>query len=408
MPNLTISGDLSIDDIAAALTAKFPQKNIRVDKANEEAEGKTPHQSKEVVISYSATADQLQYLKQLLERKTKDMKDMEANSQKALQSVTQFQQQQKALLEEFIALHQKYDDQKLGLIDILWGPCTLHNPALKNISKLEDPATCLETEAQVGAYMMGDELGSGQFATVRHCYKATTKNEIYAIKIIKKDRITTYLSLTRLSDEVGLLKKMQNQFVIGVKDTIQTPKNFYIVTEKGGSDMFEFFDNYDDGVPEPWAKDIMACVLITVNACHEAGVCHRDLKPENILISFDTKAGAVTSFKLCDFGLGSEFVPGVLLSDFCGSPGFFCPEMITQGTYYGDKADIWSISGIVLELLLGNERFTNYWMGSYQYEIMQNKEKFTKAIQNTVAKLPDRLPSKGDQKDFILQVSNCC
>ena len=80
--------------------------------------------------------------------------------------------------------------------------------------------------------------------------------------------------------------------------------------------------------------------------------------------------------------------------------------MITQGTYYGDKADIWSISGIVLELLLGNERFTNYWMGSYQYEIMQNKEKFTKAIHNTVAKLPDRLPSKGDQKDFILQVGN--
>ena len=74
--------------------------------------------------------------------------------------------------------------------------------------------------------------------------------------------------------------------------------------------MFEFFDNYDDGVPEPWAKDIMACVLISVNACHEAGVCHRDLKPENILISFDTKKGAVTSFKLCDFGLGAPFTPG--------------------------------------------------------------------------------------------------
>ena len=101
---------------------------------------------------------------------------------------------------------------------------------------------------------MGDELGSGQFAAVRHCCRVTDRNDVYAIKIIKKERITTYLSLTRLSDEVGLLKKLQNQYVIGIRDTIQTGKHFYIVTEKGGADMFEFFDEYDDGVPEPWAK----------------------------------------------------------------------------------------------------------------------------------------------------------
>ena len=33
--------------------------------------------------------------------------------------------------------------------------------------------------------------------------------------------------------------------------------------------------------------------------------------------------------------------------------GFFCPEMITHGSYYGDKSDVWSIGGIMLELILG-------------------------------------------------------
>jgi serine/threonine protein kinase len=169
--------------------------------------------------------------------------------------------------------------------------------------------------------------------------------------------------------------------------------------------MFEFFDEYDDGVPEPWAKDIMACVLISVNACHEVGVCHRDLKPENILISFDTKKQCVVSFKLCDFGLGSEFDAKVPLTDFCGSPGFFCPEMITHGCYFGDKADVWSMCGIMLELILGNERFTSFWMGAYEYEVMQSKDRFTKEIQATVKKLPERLPFTGDLKDFILQFS---
>ena len=27
--------------------------------------------------------------------------------------------------------------------------------------------------------------------------------------------------------------------------------------------------------------------------------------------------------------------------------------MITQGAYYGDKSDVWSIGGIMLELILG-------------------------------------------------------
>ena len=224
--SITITGDLNVDAIGELLKKGFPDKSVRVDKANEQASQAQAQaangNAKELLVQYSATPDQLQYLKALVERKTKDMKDMEANSQKALQSIQTFQQQQKALLDEFIALHQKYDDQKLALIDILWGPSCIHDPAMKNIPLIENMTTFTENGEQVGAYLLGDELGSGQFATVRHCCKAAAKTEIYAIKIIKKDRITTYLSLSRLSDEVGLLKKMQNQFVIGVKDTIQT------------------------------------------------------------------------------------------------------------------------------------------------------------------------------------------
>jgi hypothetical protein len=234
--SITVSGELSIDDIAGILQKQFPDKTVRVDKGNEanvqQQQGPPPGNAKELVVQYSTTTDQLQYLKALLERKTKDMKDMEANSQKALQSIQTFQQQQKALLDEFIALHQKYDEQKLALIDILWGPACNHDPAMKNIPLIEN-SSFVETNDQVGNYLMGDELGSGQFAAVRHCCKASNKSEIFAIKIIKKERITTYLSLTRLSDEVGLLKKLQNPFVIGIRDTIQTPKHFYIVTEKG-------------------------------------------------------------------------------------------------------------------------------------------------------------------------------
>jgi serine/threonine protein kinase len=35
--------------------------------------------------------------------------------------------------------------------------------------------------------------------------------------------------------------------------------------------------------------------------------------------------------------------------------------MITHGSYYGDKSDVWSIGGIMLELILG---------GSYKDEML--------------------------------------
>lgn len=110
-----------------------------------------------------------------------------------------------------------------------------------------------------------------------------------------------------------------------------------------------------------------------------------------------------TDLKLCDFGLSSKFSPKLPLSDFCGSPGFFAPEMIIEGIYYGDKADVWSTGCILLELILGHERFCDAWMSAYDYDVLQDKAKFTAAITATVDKLPSYLEFSDHLNDFTLQ-----
>ena len=62
---------------------------------------------------------------------------------------------------------------------------------------------------------------------------------------------------------------------MSVKDVVQTMDNLYIITEKGGRDLFESFDDNPDGVPESWAKEVIVCVLKAVLYCHEQGICHR-------------------------------------------------------------------------------------------------------------------------------------
>ena len=51
-----------------------------------------------------------------------------------------------------------------------------------------------------------------------------------------------------------------------------------------------------------------------------------------------------------------------ILSDFCGSPGFFAPEILLAKRYNGQSADYWSIGCILLELLVGNKEFESWWM----------------------------------------------
>jgi len=267
----------------------------------------------------------------------------------------------------------------------------------------------------VGKYGIGALLGEGQFATVRSCWLAdedvdTTgssqqkrSQHQWAMKIIKKERITTFASLKRVSNEIEILRTLHSPFVVGLHDVIQTNAMLYIVTEKGGADLFEFFDEHPEGVPEAWAKDIISGILRAVLYCHQQGICHRDLKPENILLSFDYEAKRVVDIKLCDFGLSIHFSPGSLLTDFCGSPGFFASEMIIHGAYYGDKADVWSVGCIILELVLGHERFCDVWMSAYDYDLLQDKEKFTDEIDVAVASLPEALSflKNADLQDFI-------
>jgi serine/threonine protein kinase len=127
------------------------------------------------------------------------------------------------------------------------------------------------------------------------------------------------------------------------------------------------------------------------------------LKPENVLLRFDTESERCIDVKLCDFGLSVKTRPGLVLTDFCGSPGFFAPEMIVHNGYFGDKADVWSTGCILLELILGHERFCDAWMSAYDFDVLQDKVRFEDMINSAVAALPDALEFPRDLKDFVLQ-----
>jgi len=111
--------------------------------------------------------------------------------------------------------------------------------------------------------------------------------------------------------------------------------------------------------------------------------------------------------KLCDFGLCSSFVRGQFLKDFCGSPGFFAPEMITQSMGYdGPKADLWSVGCILLELSVGHDIFCEEWMAAYDYELLHDppafEAKMRESLQGIERTMRERLDLDPIMIDFVL------
>lgn len=376
-----------------------------------------------------------QNYEELYAAQSKKLAELEYNYTKSLASIQTFHRQQQNLFDEFVLLRGKYDEQKNALVANLWTHCGAYHPDLRHIPNCqeycvvdEDPdndsSMFIENETRIGKYAVGDMLGEGQFATVRGCwrkYKNAYNSELapeakdaklLALKIIEKDRITSFSMLKRVSNELYALRSLKSPYIVKISDVIQTDTKLFIITEKGGDhDLFEFFDAHPEGVSEAWARNILYFIMKAIVYIHDCHICHRDLKPENVLISFNVETGTCNELKLCDFGLSticsnSHKSNTIMLTDFCGSPGFFAPEMIlplsylphAKGfkgddavSYRGDKADIWSVGCILLELLMGHELFCECWMEAYDYNNLQNKEIFADVIQTSVVSLQSEL-----------------
>ena len=278
MEAIAIYGSISPEEVAEAIKRYFPERTLRLEESYSAAS--PPSVNDIAVISKKVNMSRENELQAQVTRKEKELREMETSNTKALASIQAFHKQQQALFDEFVLLRQRYDEQKASLLSILWLDCGKHHPELRQIPFCEDENSFIETDEQVGIFSIGDVLGEGQFATVKSCWRLekgrhSLENEEFALKIIKKERITTFQSLRRVSNEIEILRRLKSKYIVGVHEVFQTQKKLYIVTEKGGSDLFEFFDEHPNGVPELWAKEIVACVLKAVRYCHEQGVCHR-------------------------------------------------------------------------------------------------------------------------------------
>ncbi|CAL0328642.1 unnamed protein product [Lupinus luteus] len=195
-------------------------------------------------------------------------------------------------------------------------------------------------------YILGEQLGLGQFGVIRACSDKLT-GEVLACKSIAKDRLVTANDLRSVKHEIEIMATLSGHpNVVDLKAVYEEEDYVHLVMELcAGGELFYRLEKHGR-FSESEARVLFRHLMQVVSYCHENGVVHRDLKPENILLA--TKASS-SPIKLADFGLATYIKPGQSLHGLVGSPFYIAPEVLAGA--YNQAADVWS-TGVILYILL--------------------------------------------------------
>lgn len=210
-------------------------------------------------------------------------------------------------------------------------------------------------------------VGQGAFAKVYQVRKKGT-SEIYAMKVMRKDKIMEKNHAEYMKAEREILTKIEHPFVVQLRYSFQTKYRLYLVLDfvNGGH---LFFQLYHQGLfREDLARIYAAEIVSAVSHLHSKGIMHRDLKPENILMDAD---GHVM---LTDFGLAKKFEESTRSNSLCGTAEYMAPEIIL-GKGHDKAADWWSVGILLFEMLTGKPPFCGGNCQKIQQKIVKDKIK---------------------------------
>ena len=213
-------------------------------------------------------------------------------------------------------------------------------------------------------------VGQGAFGKVFQVRKKDSGG-IYAMKVMKKDRIIEKDQAEYTKAERDILTAVTHPFIVSLRFSFQTTSKLYLILEfiNGGHLFFQLYQQGTFG--DDLTRFYISEICLAIGHLHSLNIMHRDLKPENILVDVD---GHV---KITDFGLAKKISEDERANSLAGSIDYMAPEIL-NARGHGKTADWWSVGVLMFEMLAGTLPFKG-----------KNKQAVQKAICSEKVKVPN-------------------
>lgn len=123
---------------------------------------------------------------------------------------------------------------------------------------------------------------------------------------------------------------------------------FYTMEYVDGQSLTDLIKTGRTVKDERLTKKLFSQMLDALSYVHKKQIIHRDLKPDNMIVTYRGD-----NVKILDFGLASaDYFDDDLVK--VGTPKYAAPEQMTKGNEVDQRADIYALGLILLEMTTGN------------------------------------------------------
>lgn len=236
-------------------------------------------------------------------------------------------------------------------------------------------------------------LGSGAFSNV---FESKYRDRQVAVKVLRSKHRNHVVTIRQAVLEQSLLARFNHPNILGYVGTGKKDQLPFLVVEKVESTLSAHINALqvqaqDNPNPLPdrapggmsiletllYGKMIAeALVYLHYEAIDGYMVLHRDLKPDNVGIAADG------SLKLLDFGLARAIVRGsstdetYQMTGETGSLRYMAPE-VARSKKYNEKADVYSLSLILYQLVSGIKPFRNMTRRDFYSRVVNRNQRPT-------------------------------
>jgi serine/threonine protein kinase len=224
--------------------------------------------------------------------------------------------------------------------------------------------------SKAGRYELLEEVGRGAMGVVYRAHDPVI-NRTVAVKTLRVSEHASGLPaeelLRRFHTEARAAGLLSHPNIVAVYDAGKEDDFFYITMELVQGKSLQSLLGERHAFPLARVLRIMQQACAALEFAHQNNVVHRDIKPANLILTPDD------TLKISDFGTAKILqFQSAQTGQIVGTPSYMSPEQI-KGRPVDGRSDIFSLGGVLYELLTGAKPFPGDSITSVIYKIVSEE-----------------------------------